>query len=276
MTQPNGESDQRSQAALDKTSLELFTVLLDRAEVAAAGMLPVAPSATATYWLSARAGRSSKPLGQVTVRVDLAACTTKTDIQVVKWVAGAVTEKIQERTDGVYLKTLIFGTPNAVVAPNPIVTITPDRMNLHLVLGKQVRRFPDPTITIDASFGLEVIPGPPPTTLGRVPLPFPAEFPPVLAPVDKSINTDVSFPWYAWTVPGAMLFLPIVTSGAEDAAHKSADSMIDEIVSSLLNSYFATPPNAWKQHVTLYVDDLGGEFAVTFCPAPQPQNAPTV
>jgi hypothetical protein len=94
--------------------------------------------------------------------------------------------------------------------------------------------------------------------------------PPVLAPANKNIHTDVSFPWYAWLVPGAMIGLPIAISGAEADAYHAANSMIDDIVSGVLNGFFETPANMYKQHVALFVDSLGGEFAVRFCPGPQP------
>ena len=291
MPQPeqNGWNDERDLAALDEVTLELFTVeaqvlapfesavlrwqvnvprkagaavsiWLNGAEVAESGEQQVAPEQTAIYRLSARAGRGSKHLGQLTLEVNLSACVTKQDTQVVRWVAGAIAEKIHERTDGVYLQTS-NGTAN------PTVTITDGQMNLHLVLGKRVNNFPDPTITIDASFGLEIVPGPPPVVV--LPTPW-TMIPPVLAPVNKNIHTDVSFPWYAWLVPGAMIGLPIAISGAEADAYHAADSMIDDIVSNLLNGFFETPANMYKQNVALFVDSFGGEFAVRFCPVPQP------
>jgi len=291
MPQPeqNGGNDQRDLEALDEVTLELFTVepqalapfesaalrwrvnvplkvgadvsiWLNGAEVGESGEQRVAPEQTAVYRLSARAGRAGKQLGQVTLDVNLSACVTRQDTQVVKWVAGAIAEKIHERTDGVYLQA---GNGSA----NPAVTITDGQMNLHLVLGKSINNFPDPTITIDASFGLDVVPGPPPVVV--LPTPW-TMIPPVLAPVNKDIHTDVSFPWYAWLVPGAMIGLPIAISGAEADAYHAADSMIDDIVADLLNGFFAAPPHMYKQSVALFVDSFGGEFGVRFCPAPRP------
>jgi hypothetical protein len=291
--QQNGDVAEQDQAALDKVELEQFSadpqqiapfdtatigwkvrvsgsgadasIRLNGATVAKNGELQVAPQTTATYRLDARAGTRSKQLGQLTISVNLSACTTKTDSLVTKVVAGVIAEKVHERTDGVYLQTNIFGLPN------PAVTITDGLMNISLVLGKRIDYFPDPTITISASFGLDVVPGtPPPHMHLAVPLPVGAIVPTVLAPVGKNIKTDVSFPWYAWAVPGAIIGLPIAISGAEADAYRSTDSMIDEIVAELLNSYFAAPANMSKQHVDLFDDQFGGEFAVTFCPTPKP------
>jgi hypothetical protein len=245
------------------------TIQLDGAAVPATGALPVAPPTTSTYRLTARAGRSSKLLGQVTVVVELGACTTMVDNQVVKWVAGAIATKIQERTDGVYLRTVAF---HGVEIPNPQVWITTDRMHLRLVLGKNVKRFPDPTITIDASFELAVVPGTaPPGVHHPVLVDKPGiEFPPKLAPIAKEISTDVSFPATAWLVPGAIIFLPIAISQGEGDAHRTADSMIDQIVDGILNGFFTGPPNTYKHNVRLFTDTFGGEFSVTFCPIPGP------
>jgi hypothetical protein len=162
------------------------------------------------------------------------------DSQVVRWVEGVVSQKIHERTDGVYLRS------------DPQVTIVSDQMKLHLSLGKKISVIgisADPTITIDAGFGLAVVPGTAPLTLRHLVLgdrPGVLEFPPKLAPVAKDIRTDCSFPWYVWLVPGAMIALPIAASGAEADAYRSADSMIDDIVDELLNGYFQSRPNTYK------------------------------
>ena len=290
MTQPNGHSDEEAQAELDKVELVLFTVtpdplapffgatlqwevkvprapdlavsiLLDGDVVAASGEMLVAPPVSQTYTLGARAASVGRQLGQVTAEVDLDACTTKVEGEMAKIVAGVIEQAIKERTDGVYL--------SFVLGPNPLVAIRDGSMSIHLVLGKKVPHFPDPTITIDASFGLAVVPGPPPS--GRfVPPPFPGFYPPVLAPADEVITTDCSFPWYAWLVPVAPFVLPIVESGAEADAYKDAESMIDDIVTELLNPFFPTPQGMWKHNAAFYVDEYGGEFSVTFCPIPRP------
>jgi hypothetical protein len=295
MTEANGSGDQQVLAVLDKVKLERFTatpeglspfesgviewqvsvpdsdiavsILLDGAEVAVAGALPIAPELTTTYRLSADARNHRKQLGQLTVDVDLSACITKDDPQIIKWVAGGIKTKVAERTDGVYLRPGLFGIDN------PIVRISEGRMYIHLVLGKNVKGFPDPTITIDASFGLEVVPGPPPASVRPVLVSRPdvITIPPVIRAAGKEISTDVSFPYYAWLIPGAMLILPIIESQAEGDAYRSGDSMVDDLASQVIGTHFATPLHTYKQHAA-FTDDWGGDLVVTFCPESRPEK----
>jgi hypothetical protein len=170
------------------------------------------------------------------------------------------TNRTQE-VGGSRLKTMPF-------FPDLIVTITQDRMNVYLVLTKSVNNFPDPTITITSSFGLDIVPGPPRKLRPPLDTTLPIRVPPVIGAVNKDINVDISFPWYAWLVPGAMIGLPIAISNGEADAERDTASMIDSIAAGL-NGLFATPSNTYKEHVALYVDDCGdSEFEVTFCPPP--------
>lgn len=289
-TQPNGASDQQAQAVLDKLRLDLFKaepsslgpfqagtlswevtvpdsdvavrIRLDGEDVETTGEVPISPPLTETYRLTALAGRYSRLLGEVTVPVDISSCTTLRENWVEKLVAAEIKAKIQARTDGIYLKTNPF-------FPDLVVTITQDRMNVYLVLGKKVNNFPDPTITITSSFGLDIVPGPPPRR--RPPLDTalpPVRVPPVIGAVNQDINVDISFPWYAWLVPGAMIGLPIAISNGEADAERDTASMIDSIAAGL-DGLIAAPPNTYKEHVALYVDGYGdSEFEVTFCPPP--------
>jgi hypothetical protein len=298
MTLPDGHGPQQYEAAVNSVRLDLFTatpstlgpfntsllswqvtiphnaddiavsIQLNHANVGPAGELTVEPLTTQTYVLMARAGQYFKLLSELTIQVDLATCTIGGPLAVSPQVATEIQTTIEARTDGVYLKNL--------GSPNPVVTITPGQMAVHLVLSKRVSDWPDPTITIDMSFGLEIVPGPLPTT-GRFHAPelglAISIVPPVIGAVDLQTAVDASFPWWAWLVPGAMLGLPIVTSGIEADTERELPSMADQIANGL-NTLFQDPAHKIKQNVTLSVAYGSGQVGVTFCPIPEPTLKP--
>ncbi len=293
------ELDQQAQAALAKVRLDHFTAEpstigpftsskiswevtvpeefdvsveldIERTPVATSGELLVAPESTTSYRLRARAFSHSKILGTVTVQVDLAACIALS-AEPVDTITGVIKYQINADPD-IYFRS----------TSDPIVAIRDDRMIITLRLGGSVKYFPDPSIDIDASFALDVVPLP---RSGRGRLLegitiFQHDFH-QLAPANEDINVDVSFPWYAWLVPGAMIGLVIAISGAEDKGHKRATKIISDIVEALngwFHQSYVQPPKMDKHDASFYVNPQGDQrFWINFCPPPSPHltvNAP--
>jgi hypothetical protein len=286
------ELDQRAQAALANIRLDLFTVTpatispfatariswevtgteesgvsvdfdIDGTPVATSGQLQVAPESTTSYRLRAQALGHSRILGTVTVEVDLAMCIALS-AEPVDLIADVIKYQIKTES-GIYFRS----------TSDPIVSIQGDRMVVSLRLADDVKYFPDPSIDIDASFSLDVVPIP---REGRALVfagisAFDYDFH-RLAPASETVTVDVSFPWYAWLVPGAILGLPIATSGAEAKGYERAAKMIDDIVKAL-NGWFTQsyvqPPKMDKHDAGFYVNPQQDQrFWITFCPGPNP------
>lgn len=234
-------------------------IQLDLINVAGSGEQVVSPLTTETYRLSARAGQYSKFLGTVTVHVDLAKCVTHDTAILPSFLISIIQNQINADTSGIYFPGVPVSNPNGTTswAPaKPVVWITQDLLHISLHLADKVNNFPDPTIDMSISFGLKVVNDP-----------IVVQRDTVIVATNEDINVDISFPWYAWLVPGAMIGLPIAIDGGKQKARVKASEMINQLAQGL-NSFFATPPQTEKHHVRLYVDpvDSKGVFAVTFCP----------
>ena len=296
-TSPQSGLDQRAQEILAKVRLDHFTaepltidpfarsklswkvtapeefatsgdLAINHTYVAPSGELLVAPESTTTYRLDAQIFDQSKVLGSVTVHVGSAACVALS-AEPVDVITSVIKFNINTDDSGTYFR------PTSV----PIVIIQDDRMVVRLRLAHKVDWFPDPSIDIDAGFALDVVPVPP---SGRNRFlvgisPFQHEFH-QLAPARENITVDVSFPWYAWLVPGAMIALPIVISGIEQKSQAKATTMVDDIVAALngwFHQAYVQPPKMDKHDAGFYVNPQGSQrFWTTFCPVPTMTNAP--
>jgi hypothetical protein len=228
----------------------------------------VAPAATQSYQLSAKVRNHSRILRTVTVQVDVDRCAILSTGLLPQYLVAFIEPRINADTSGIYLQ--YKRNLNAPPPPPVQVWISPGRLNVSLRLGKRVAWFPDPTIEISASFGLELV-----RETGYYAGGDPAaEARPLLTtrlqPTDEVISVDVNFPFYAWAVPGAVIGLTIAISGAEELARAKTSQMIAEIVKSL-DTFFQAPPHTEKENAVFYVESSGdGIFEVTFCPPPKP------
>jgi hypothetical protein len=289
--EPNGNG-QAAQAALSKVKLDLFeaepstiapftsstiswevtvprgvdveiTIELNGTPVSTSGQLQVAPESTTSYSISAQAMSYSQTLGTITVQVDLTACIALS-AEPVLVITDVIKYAIETNPSRLYFRS----------SSDPIVAIRGDRMIITLHLGKHLgTTFPNPTIDIDASFALEVVPIPPGGRGQGITSPFRHEFH-QLAPANQSINTDVSFPWWAWLIPGAIIGLSIAETDAQDQAYGAAGDMITEIV-QFLNVWFSQsyvqPPKMDKHDAGFYVNPQRDQrFWINFCPVPSP------
>jgi hypothetical protein len=290
--------DEQDLEALNNTSLEFFkaepdtvgpfasshlswkvnapdrvTVLLEGSTVPKQGGQYVSPDGTHGYRLTAKAGTLSKLLGTATVHVNLSQCIELDTGVLHLFLEPKIKEKIDADTSGIYFRNIVTlenGSVTSVVRATPKVWITPGRLHILLQLGQEVNNFPNPDVDISVSFGLGLVDDSITVLRTRI------------IATNAQIDVSITFPWYAWLVPGAAIALPIAIDMAEDKARKRAHEMITEIVGPSirpthdglahdLNSFWPPPsqiPRARKQGVRLYMDQDGhGVFAVRFCPS---------
>jgi hypothetical protein len=200
-----------------------------------AGDQVVTPLATTTFILSAHAGGAVRVLGSVTVSVDAASCETFTPVLNPKQTfETTLTVGVESDPTLSFRRTPAGGRPGGTPRTLlPVVTFAPGRISFSLRLRKSVDILPDPSIDIDASFGLTIVDG-------------------TLVAVDEKTSVSVEFPFYTWLIPGAIIGLaPAIDSGHEDARKQAHNAVLGLV--QLLN--VATVPSAGKRPRTVRVDD---------------------
>lgn len=202
--------------------------------VAQAGQRVVQPAASTTFRVYALKGSNKTLLGSVDLEVDLSSCSTFEMFNPQVTLHGALSGNI-DRMDLVYSRS------------DPIVRFSPNRISFDLHLGAEVNNLPDPTIRIQASFGLGVVDG-------------------RLTSWGHQVSADVSVPWWAWSVPGALPGLAIALSDAEEEAVEQGENVISGLTALL--EFLWAPQQDFRRHsVRVGVDQDGlGTIEVTECP----------
>ena len=225
-----------------------FHVELGFSTVAKIGSRAVQPTSNAAYTLVAVALGVRKILGTVQVVVQTAACQTyqmyKPDDQIKRTLTAFI-----NADNSVYFRVdpSSIGWGQTAHVFEPIVTFSPGRIRFQLFLKKRVNNFPDPTVDIDASFSLIVSDG-------------------SLQSAAEQISVDVSVPWWAWAIPGAIPGLAIALDGGRADARKSAQNAIQGLI-ELLN-FLSNPGKGMRlQRVRVFVDETdAGVIELTACP----------
>ncbi|MBZ0291592.1 MAG: hypothetical protein K8L99_03400, partial [Anaerolineae bacterium] len=225
-----------------------FHVELNFTTVAKSGSRAVQPTSTATYRLSAVALGVRKLLGTVQVAVNTMACNTyqmyKPDDQIKRTLMAFI-----NANEDVYFRIdpSTIGWGQTAERFEPIVNFSPGRIRFRLYLQKRVNNFPDPSVDIDASFSLIIRDG-------------------SLQSAAEQVSVDVSVPWWAWAIPGAIPGLAIALDGGREDARKSAHNAIQGLV-ELLN-FLSNPGEGMQlQNVRILTDDTGaGVIELTACP----------
>lgn len=211
-----------------------FSVELNGQGVQRRGEQVVAPKASTTYVITARAFGVRAQLGSVRLTVDMSGCSTFEMLNPQTTLQGALNNAISQMA-GVYHRR------------PPTVTFTPGRIGFQLLLGKDVNRFPDPTIRISGAFGLDIEDG-------------------VLVSRGTTVSAGVSFPWLAWAVPGAALALPIIIGNAKQEAETAGRTAISRMT-ALLGALWVTADGMRRHSVRVGVDRDGfGVIEATECP----------
>lgn len=242
-------------------------IKLNGSTVAKSATKSVQPTATQTFRLYAHVGRFSRFLAAVTVSVNLNQCTSRDSTIIDELLALALTRGVAENGEVYFRIVQVRGSDGRTqyVQSQPEVTMSPGRIRFRLKLAGKVNNFPDPDIDVDASFGLAVAPSSAPTT---------GIFPKTeIMPTGVEVSVNVSFPWWAYLIPGAVIGLPIAAGMAEDRARSSFTSAIGRFVAEGIAPVFDNlePPGTEKHRVRIYVGDFGGTVEVDFCPVPQPE-----
>lgn len=243
------------------------SIKLNGATVAKSGSKSVQPSASQMFRLYAHVGRFSKFLGAVTVNVDVSQCASR-DSTIVDELLNLVLSRKVEESDEVYFRIVAVNGPDGrprYMPSRPQILVSPGRIRFKLKLAGKVDNFPDPDIDIDASFGLAVVPSSNPVaslSAGTQ-----------IVPTGVEVSVKVSFPWWAYLIPGAALGLPIAAGMAQDRAHATFTSGIEEFVSDVVGPHFdrIAPPGSEAHRVRIYLGDFGPTVEVDYCPVAQPE-----
>lgn len=253
------------------TAPDRVSVHLDYQKVGRTGSRTLTPTFTETHRLTARAGRYSTLLGTVTVQVNTRQCMTVSDGQVPKVLEAKIKDEINADDSGISFRLVPvpgpFGTVWALSKPE--VSITQDRINIALKLRQEVDNFPNADVNLSVSFGLTVTPDPLLLIGYRQ-----------ISATNVETHASVSFPWFAYLIPGALPGLYIAISNAEEKAHKRLRSIVARIVGPSgspgspersLNNYFTVPHGMEKHDVRLDVSAEGDQnFTVTYCSHDEP------
>jgi hypothetical protein len=209
-----------------------FHVRLNNQVVTKTGTRVVNPTSTSTFRLSAHAGQASKPLGTVQVTVDRSSCITYDLANPRSAMEAPIRARINSSGD------LSFRGSSGLA-----VTFSPGRIHLKLLLEKEVNNFPNTDVDINASFGLAVVDG-------------------ALIPTGQQISIDISFPWYAWLVPGAALALPIAIDMAKESAAKDMREAIEGLAQLL--SFLGLPPKGLRMNTVRIDNGNNGAGVIEF------------
>jgi hypothetical protein len=229
-------------------------------EVPASGEEYVEPPATRNYQLVAKARNARKTLGLAQVAVDLRQCRTD-DLSFL---------------DGI-IKAGILADPGALPTgayfrEDPKITIAPERINIHLFLGKPVHSgIRDVDITMDMSFGLTVVPDTRPHhTVGLGLAIRPVPFATRLGSTAEEYSGNVTEPWYVYATPLIGFPLMIALALAQDSLTARIHGIIQRIVDGLDAVYHPAGFDGLQKHsVTIGVDDKNiGYLECNWCPPP--------
>ncbi|MEU6324968.1 hypothetical protein [Streptomyces sp. NPDC047009] len=210
-------------------------VTLNDSNVTRVGGEIVQPQTTTNYRLSALSGGVTKHLRTITVRVDDAGCEIASILNPQVFITGALNAQIEARND------LYFNAPTEVL-------FSPGTIRFKLHLGKRIPRIPDPSVEIDASFGLTISQG-------------------HITSAVQEINTNVGLPWYLTAIFGSIADLEILISNANAEAQNSAQRLITGIGQLIDVSAVFSSPTLVKRNVRVGVDDDGkGTIDVQACP----------
>jgi hypothetical protein len=225
-----------------------FRVRMDGLPVSKSGTRSVQPRETHTFRLYAFVGPASKFLGAATVNVNLAQCISRDSTAIDELVGGVLKQEIDKRDD-IYFRD----------GSKPQVTIAPGSIRFILKLASVQDNFPDPSVDIDVSFGLDVAAD------------DLVAFRRKLIPTAVNISVDVSVPWYVWFIPGAIIGLSVALDMARDKARKEMQTVVNRLVDEAISPLFRSlqVPDAMEEHsVRIFVIEGWGIVEVTYCPGP--------
>lgn len=215
------------------------------------GARTVSPTHTFTYSLFAHLRRSTRLLGQVTVAVDTTICRL---IQIPYDFAGDFLEalfdikleEISEEEDdwNLRLRTTTFG---GRVWTSRSTTIDASGFAMKLPLTVDINNRPDAKVDIDIKWTYVVRNGDMQTKFER-------------------LNVGVSFPWYAWGIPGAVIALPIIIGNAKDLLRRMITDTVTDFSRWAIT--FATP-EGFRLHSIQFKPEW---FEFEWCPAPSPES----
>jgi len=238
-----------------------FTIMLNGVAVELAGSQLVQPLVSTAYTLAARAGAYTRTLGFVSVQVDLDGC------QVIPQPSGDVHTLLSDFIRGAVLNadsSLYFReyqvTVNGVTTVEtytPEITFLLGLMQIVLHLGKNVPDFPDPSIDVTIVMGLEIVNG-------------------ILQASGSVATGTVSEPWWAYALPGAVIWLGIQVSDAQDALPVDFAPLVAGIPMFAALALYPAGAGMEYQNIVINADPTDQPIQLTACPAASPTTGSTV
>ena len=234
--------------------------LLDGVEVEQSGRLAVRPPSTRGFTLQVRVGQPGllqrsygRTLGGVTVEVDLDACTTFGLTGVVPLVEMRLRNFVERSPDNLRFRQVRVqdGLWDRWVPGGPEVHVDPSGIEFWLRLEALVDNKPNPDVDIHTQFTFAVVEAP-----NRLTSTFRAVF--------NRLDVRVTFPWWAWSLPGAIAQLPVEELLAQERAQKAVRSAIQDFADELL----AFVPYGRRAHSIRFSSELIGIIDILHCPPP--------
>jgi hypothetical protein len=238
-----------------------FTVTLNGVPVGIAGSQLVQPLATTGYTLAARAGPYTRTLGYVTVQVDLDACQiiAQPAEDVHKMLSNFVRSAVLGSDSSLYFRQYQVTVKGVTVTETyvPVITFLPGLIQIVLNLGKRINDKPDPSIDVTIVMSLSIVDG-------------------ALQAGYQNVTGTVSEPWWVYALPGAIIWLSIELSAAQDALPMEFAPLIAAIPEFLAEAVYPLGPGMKYQNILIVADPTTQPIQLMACPAPALGTVSTV
>jgi hypothetical protein len=223
------------------------TVKINNQIVPSQGSMTVRPRSSLTYRLLAKNGPQFLQLGQVEVTVDKSDCQLGGITDAESILSTAFQTQIEADPELYFLKRVIRqGYTTTVEDSLPIVKVDETGIDLSLRFGKVLNNKPDPSIKADVRFNWIIIDD-------------------VIEPNFLKADISVSFPWWAYAIPGAVPGLVIAASLARDNVFVQIRDGLKQFAAILLQ------PPMGRRIVSIRTSPaLRGIIETEYCPEPTP------
>jgi hypothetical protein len=221
------------------------TVKINSQLVPFEGLMTVRPRSSSTYRLYAKDGPRFLQLGQVEVTVDKSDCELG-GIADAESILGAAFQTQIESDPELYFSKRVIRQGRTYVAEDilPVVKVDETGIDLSLRFGKHLNNRPDPTIEADFRFNWIIVDD-------------------AIEPNFLKADVSVSFPWWAYAIPGAVPGLIIAAGLGEDNVLDRVRNGLRQFAAVLLQ-----PPMGRRILSVRTSPALRGTIETEHCPEP--------
>lgn len=224
------------------------SVTIEATQVARTGSMQISPSATRTYHLFGHVSIYSMLLATVTVTMNQSSCIMARSPDTLKDLLETIITmglRTSPKFEGFY-----FPDEWEPDRKKIHIDITANNVFFKVQFKKRIKYFPNPLVTLSADFKI---------FSGHVPLLVTGRKPEAGV---SAFHSDVTVPWYAWFVPGAVPALTIALGLARDDARAKSQDMAQLIAETIgnIDKLFTTIPAGHEfHHIFLYKSADGVE-----------------